>query len=157
MWFATGRLDSIEREYRKFGEDFFNLYPYLETWLDFADCGSEALLQVGLGFRAVVQKLMELGAKYTGLDVIEGPVSAGLVACAQEGMLGEACNLASGIETTIGDVAAMINSITDMPYLWTCAQLVIGIDLVAAHLYGNGAASEKIVHKLMRFSSRLHG
>jgi len=39
-------------------------------------------------------------------------MARGLVACAQKGMPGEAYNLASGVETTIGDLAAMINSIT---------------------------------------------
>ena len=39
-------------------------------------------------------------------------MARGLVACAQRGKPGEAYNLASGVETTIGDLAAMINSIT---------------------------------------------
>jgi UDP-glucose 4-epimerase len=39
-------------------------------------------------------------------------MARGLVACAQQGTPGEAYNLASGVETTIGDLAAMINSIT---------------------------------------------
>ena len=113
------------------------------------------VLEVGLGIGAVAQKLMEGGAKYTGLDVAEGPVRVGLMACAQKGMPGEAYNLASGVETMIGDLAAMINSITGTLYQWTCAQLVIGIDLDAAQLCGNGDASEKIVHQLMLFSRRL--
>ena len=155
MWLATGRLDSIECEYRKLDEDFFHFCPYLEAWLDFADCGSEGVVQVGLGFGAVVQKLMEVGAKSIGLDVAESPVRVGLVVCAQKEMPKEAYNLASGDETTIGDAAAMINSVTDTLCLWTCTQLVIGIHLAAAHLYGNGDAWKKVVHQLTLFSRRL--
>jgi UDP-glucose 4-epimerase len=39
-------------------------------------------------------------------------MARGLVACAQNGLPGEAYNLASGVETTIGDLAAMINKLT---------------------------------------------
>lgn len=39
-------------------------------------------------------------------------MARGLVACAQKGQPGEAYNLASGVETTIGDLAHMINNIT---------------------------------------------
>ena len=100
---------------------------------------------------------MEVGAKSTGLGVAEGPMRADTVACAQKGMPGEAYDLASGVETTIGDVTAMIKSITGTLHLWTCAQLVIGIDLAAAHLHGNGDASEKTVHQPMLSSRRLLG
>lgn len=39
-------------------------------------------------------------------------MARGLVACAEKGEPGEAYNLASGVETTIGDLARMINEIT---------------------------------------------
>lgn len=39
-------------------------------------------------------------------------MARGLVACAEKGEPGEAYNLASGIETSIGDLARMINAIT---------------------------------------------
>ena len=39
-------------------------------------------------------------------------IARGLVACAEEGKPGEAYNLASGVETTIADLANMINELT---------------------------------------------
>lgn len=39
-------------------------------------------------------------------------MARGLVACAEKGQPGEAYNLASGVETSIGDLARMINAIT---------------------------------------------
>lgn len=42
-------------------------------------------------------------------------MARGLVACAQKGEPGEAYNLASGVETSIGDLARMINEITGNP------------------------------------------
>jgi len=39
-------------------------------------------------------------------------MACGLVACAEKGQPGEAYNLASGVETSIGDLARMINAIT---------------------------------------------
>lgn len=39
-------------------------------------------------------------------------MACGLVACAEKGQPGEAYNLASGVETSIGDLAHMINAIT---------------------------------------------
>lgn len=42
-------------------------------------------------------------------------MARGLIACACNGAPGEVYNLASGVETTIGDLAAMINEVTGNP------------------------------------------
>lgn len=44
--------------------------------------------------------------------IFVGDMARGLVACAEKGQPGEAYNLASGVETTIGDLAHTINEIT---------------------------------------------
>ena len=44
--------------------------------------------------------------------IFVGDMARGLVACAEKGQPGEAYNLASGVETTIGDLAKIINAAT---------------------------------------------
>ena len=44
--------------------------------------------------------------------IFVGDMARGLVACAEKGHPGEAYNLASGVETTIGDLAKIINAAT---------------------------------------------
>jgi len=44
--------------------------------------------------------------------IFVGDMARGLIACAEKGNVGEAYNLASGVETTIGDLAKMINEVT---------------------------------------------
>jgi hypothetical protein len=54
--------------------------------IDFAGVAGKDVLQVGLGFGSVSQRLTESGARLTGLDIAAGPV-AGLNRCLRQGKL----------------------------------------------------------------------
>lgn len=70
-----GVTDSSPESLRKFDDWYFGLYPYLARHVAFADVAGERVLEVGLGYGSVAQRLAEAGAVYQGLDIASGPVA----------------------------------------------------------------------------------
>jgi len=68
------RDDSVE-SLKKFDEWYFDFYPYLDTYIPFAGLEGKDVLEVGLGYGSVAQRLVENGCNYHGLDIASGPVS----------------------------------------------------------------------------------
>jgi 2-polyprenyl-3-methyl-5-hydroxy-6-metoxy-1,4-benzoquinol methylase len=60
---------------QRFDDWFFAFYPYLDQMIDFTKAAGKEVLEVGLGFGSVSQRLAESGAKLTGLDIAAGPVA----------------------------------------------------------------------------------
>ena len=58
---------------RRFDEAYLAFYPYLEEYLDEPVEGKN-VLEIGLGFGTLGQRLAERGAVYHGLDIAQGPV-----------------------------------------------------------------------------------
>jgi SAM-dependent methyltransferase len=50
------------------------MYPYLDKHLRLAELSGRKVLEVGLGYGSVAQRLAQHGAIYSGLDVAAGPV-----------------------------------------------------------------------------------
>lgn len=75
---------------RKFDDWFFEFYPYLERYINFASMRGKKVLEVGLGMGSVGQKLAENAAHYSGLDIAQGPVDGMNHRLAQSGLNGHA-------------------------------------------------------------------
>jgi ubiquinone/menaquinone biosynthesis C-methylase UbiE len=59
----------------QFDDWFFNeKYPYLETIITFDSFNGKKVLEVGLGYGSVSEKIMQAGATFFGLDIAKGPV-----------------------------------------------------------------------------------
>ena len=71
---SLGITDRSERSLKIFDNWYFNYYPYLEKHIEFKKLEGKNVLEVGLGYGSVSQRLVESGAIYTGLDIAEGPV-----------------------------------------------------------------------------------
>ena len=71
---SLGITDRSETSLKVFDNWYFNYYPYLEKHIGFQKLEGKNVLEVGLGYGSVSQKLVESGAIYTGLDIAEGPV-----------------------------------------------------------------------------------
>lgn len=69
-----GITDSSIKSLKKFDDWYFDFYPYLFDHIPFADLKGKDVLEVGLGYGTVSQKIAEAGANYQGLDIAEGPV-----------------------------------------------------------------------------------
>src|SRR5829696_8405598 len=63
-------LDSLAR----FDQAYLAFYPYLLRRVGLDEMAGKKVLEVGLGYGSLSQKIAEVAADYTGLDVAAGPV-----------------------------------------------------------------------------------
>lgn len=85
-----GVTDSSPQSLRKFDDWYFDFYPYLFDHIPFETMRGMNVLEVGLGYGTVSQRLAESGAEYTGLDIAQGPVSMVNQRLAQNDLPGKA-------------------------------------------------------------------
>lgn len=71
---VLGISDASPDSLRKFDDWYFDFYPYLLDHVALRDLKHSDVLEVGLGYGSLSQKLAECGARYTGLDIAVGPV-----------------------------------------------------------------------------------
>jgi SAM-dependent methyltransferase len=69
-----GISDRSAQSLRKFDDWYFAFYPYLTNYIPFTEMRGQRVLEVGLGYGTVAQRIVENGADYTGLDIASGPV-----------------------------------------------------------------------------------
>lgn len=72
---VLGITDSSPASLEKFDRWYFDFYPYLFDHIPFEQLRDKDVLEVGLGYGTVAQHLAQSGARYTGLDIAQGPVS----------------------------------------------------------------------------------
>jgi len=70
-----GITDQSKDSLEKFDDGYFDLYPYLMKHIPVRQMQNKDVLEVGLGYGTVGQKIAEAGANYTGLDIAEQPVA----------------------------------------------------------------------------------
>lgn len=69
-----GIKDSSVSSLKRFDDWYFGFYPYLNQHISFDSLNGKRVLEAGLGYGTVSQRLAESGAIYSGLDIAEGPV-----------------------------------------------------------------------------------
>ncbi|RZJ82712.1 MAG: class I SAM-dependent methyltransferase, partial [Chryseobacterium sp.] len=76
--FAIGTIlgvkDASELSLLKFDKWYLDFYPYLEKHISFSKLSGMNVLEIGLGYGTVAQRVVEHGAVYSGLDIALGPV-----------------------------------------------------------------------------------
>jgi SAM-dependent methyltransferase len=87
---SLGISDSSPESLKKFDDWYFNFYPYLFDHIPFENLRGKSVLEIGLGYGTVSQRLAEAGANYTGLDIARGPVAMVNHRLAQAGLPGRA-------------------------------------------------------------------
>ncbi len=70
-----GIQDRSPESLKRFDDWYFDFYPYLFKHIPFANFKGQRVLEVGLGYGSVSQKIAEAGARYCGLDIAAGPVA----------------------------------------------------------------------------------
>lgn len=85
-----GISDASAESLKKFDDWYFDFYPYLFDQIPFAELKGKDVLEVGLGYGTVAQKLAQAGSNYRGLDIAAGPVDMVNHRLRQVGVLGEA-------------------------------------------------------------------
>ena len=71
---SIGVTDTSPANLRRFDDAYMDKYPYLPGQLRAPRRPGEALLEIGLGYGTVSQRLAEAGFDYHGLDIAAGPV-----------------------------------------------------------------------------------
>jgi SAM-dependent methyltransferase len=71
---SLGIADFSPASLERFDGYYFGLYPYLSRYIGFRDLAGKDVLEIGLGYGTVAQRLAKEGARYTGLDISRGPV-----------------------------------------------------------------------------------
>lgn len=71
---SLGVTDNSIESLRKFDRAFFELYPYVVPLLRPERMRGKKVLEIGLGYGTVGQRLAESDALYTGLDIARNPV-----------------------------------------------------------------------------------
>lgn len=69
-----GIKDHSVKSLRRFDQAYLDLYPYLLERVPVSTMAGKRVLEVGLGYGTLGQRIIEAGADYTGLDVAQGPV-----------------------------------------------------------------------------------
>jgi SAM-dependent methyltransferase len=87
---ALGVTGSSPQSLKKFDDWYFNYYPYLLPFVGRAGLNDKRVLEVGLGYGSLSQKIAESGAAFTGLDIAAGPVAMVNHRLRQLGLTGEA-------------------------------------------------------------------
>lgn len=71
---ALGVKDASIESLKGFDDWYFNFYPYLRSYIPFSELKDKDVLEVGLGYGTVSQRLAEAGCNFVGLDIASGPV-----------------------------------------------------------------------------------
>ena len=87
---SLGVVDSSPASLKLFDDWYFSIYPYLAKHIPFEGLNDRDVLEVGLGYGTVSQRLAESGARYTGLDIARGPVAMANQRLRQNNLPGEA-------------------------------------------------------------------
>lgn len=87
---TLGVVDSTPASLEKFDRWYFDFYPYLFHHIPFTQLKGKDVLEVGLGYGTVAQRLAQSGARYTGLDIAAGPVAMVNHRLQQTGLPGQA-------------------------------------------------------------------
>lgn len=87
---SLGVEDDSAASLKKFDDWYFAFYPYLFVHIPFEDMKGKDVLEIGLGYGTVSQRIAEVGARYHGLDISPGPVAMANHRLRQNGLPGEA-------------------------------------------------------------------
>src|SRR6476620_4257503 len=71
---ALGITDGSEASLKKFDDWYLYRYPYLLKHVPTEMMAGRDVLEIGLGYGTLSQKIAEAGARYTGLDIAVRPV-----------------------------------------------------------------------------------
>src|SRR5690606_21421713 len=66
---SLGITDHSPESLARFDDWYLGLYPYLYRHLPFAEMTGQNVLEIGLGYGTVAQKIAAAGAHYHGLDI----------------------------------------------------------------------------------------
>lgn len=134
---VLGITDSRPASLKKFDDWFLAYYPYVFLHIPFEDLKGKDVLEVGLGYGTIAQRLAESGAQYTGLDIADGPVAMAKHRLSQAGLPGDAKQ----------------GSILDAPFADASFDVIVTIGCL--HHTGDLAKAISECHRILRPGGRM--
>jgi len=134
---VIGVKDSSVASLKRFDEWYFDFYPYLVKHIPFEELRDKDVLEIGLGYGTVSQRIVECGANYIGLDIAKGPVDMVNHRLIQNNLSG----------------AAWQGSVLEPPFPPESFDAIVAIGCL--HHTGNLKAAIAQCHKLLRSGGRL--
>ena len=132
-----GVTDNSPTSLKKFDDWYFRFYPYLDQHIPFGQMKGRDVLEIGLGYGTVSQKIAESGARYSGLDIAAGPVAMVKHRCDQIGAR---------------DAKAVQGSVLEAPFEAGSFDWVVAIGCL--HHTGNLARAISEVHRVLRLGGQ---
>ncbi len=129
---GLGIVDFSKESLQRYDDWYMGYYPYLCGCIPFAELQGKDVLEIGLGYGTVAQRLMESKANYRGLDISKGPVE---MVNSRAGLLGL-------------PAPAIQGSILDAPFPESSFDCVIAIGCL--HHTGNLEKALAECHRLLR-------
>jgi SAM-dependent methyltransferase len=133
---AIGITDGSPESLRHFDDAYFGMYPYLMNYVTPHALDGKKVLEIGLGYGTLGQRLAERGAEYHGLDIAPGPV---MMMRYRLGLLGRPPHVLEG-------------SALDMPYEPETFDYVYSIGCL--HHTGNLQKAIDEVHRILKPGGR---
>jgi SAM-dependent methyltransferase len=130
-----GISDFSKEALQRFDHYYFDLYPYLDKHIRFDELRGKDVLEIGLGYGTVSQRVAEC-ARYTGLDIAKGPVEVVNLRISMNGLSGH----------------AVAGSVLDAPFPAESFDAVITIGCL--HHTGNLPRALSEVHRVLRPGGR---
>jgi SAM-dependent methyltransferase len=87
---SLGVTDDSPASLKRFDDWYFAFYPYLFVHIPFEAMKDKDVLEIGLGYGSVSQRIAEVGARYRGLDIAPGPIWMANRRLQQAGLSGHA-------------------------------------------------------------------
>lgn len=109
-WRKLGLQDIDADSLSAFDRWYFEFYPYLERHIPFAELGGRKVLEIGLGFGTIGQRIMQTGADYTGVDIADTPVEMLQQRAAD-------CGRSASARARIGDARALEFGAAEFDYV----------------------------------------
>lgn len=72
---SLGLRDFSSEALARFDREYFDYYPYLLEYVDLPGMRNKKVVEIGLGYGSLGQKIAEAGAEYLGMDVAQQPVT----------------------------------------------------------------------------------
>lgn len=133
---SLGVTDDTAPSLKRFDDWYMNFYPYLQEHIPFERVRGKQVLEIGLGYGTVAQKLMETGARYHGLDIAAGPVG---MARHRAALLGAEVDVRQG-------------SALENPHPPESMDFIVSIGCL--HHTGNLAQALREVHRVLKSEGR---
>lgn len=87
---ALGINDDSPASLKIYDDWYMGYYPYLDTHVPLHEFGGKRVIEIGLGYGTLSQKIAEAGADYLGMDIAAGPVAMVRHRLRQAGLPGDA-------------------------------------------------------------------